>query len=459
MNERENLSTRLGFILLSAGCAIGIGNVWRFPYVVGQYGGGVFVLIYIGCLFLLGIPVLTMEYAIGRKSRKSVLPALKQLEKKGSKWHLWGYPAMLGNYVLLFFYSVVSGWILYYTYLMASGKFVGEGSVVKTVAENAYDTMMQEPAILIGSMVVVMLMTIVICSKGLVKSVEKVTKVIMILLLVFMIVLVVRALLLKGAMDGIKFYLFFDGDKVRKAGLFNIVYAALNQSFFTLSVGMGGMEIYGSYINKKKSLGNEALIVTALDTFVAIVAGLIVFPACFAYGVQVDAGPSLIFKTLPPVFAEMPMGRLWGTLFFLFLFFASLSTMIGVFENCQAFLFDLKGIQRKKAGIINGIVITLFSLPCALGFNVLSSIEPLRKGNTIMDAEDFFVSNLVLPIGSLIFVLFCTSKYGWGYNAWIEEVNEGSGLKISRKLRWYFSYILPILILFLVSYGLYAYFK
>ncbi len=459
MEKRESLSSRLGFILLSAGCAIGIGNVWRFPYITGQYGGGFFVLIYIICLLALGIPVLTMEYAVGRASRTSILPAFRKLEKPGTKWHIWGYFAMAGNYVILFFYSVVSGWILYYAFRMFTGAFEGTAEESAAAAERTFHEMMASPKILIVSMLIVVAITAVVCSIGLQNSVEKVSKVIMLALLLLMIVLGVRSLTLNGSSRGLAFYLKPNAASIRENGLFNVVYAALNQSFFTLSVGMGGMEIYGSYIDRKNSLAGEAVIVTALDTFVAIVAGLIIFPACYAFGISPDSGPSLIFKTLPPVFAGMPGGRIWGSLFFLFLFFAALSTMIGVFENDQAFLIDLRGMKRQKAGIINGIVIAVMSVPCALGFNVWSGFHPLRAGNTVMDLEDFFVSNFVLPVGSLIFCMFCCWKYGWGFENYIREVNTGRGLKLPRVLRFYFKYILPVIIALLVGRGLYLYFK
>lgn len=459
MEQRETLGSRLGFILLSAGCAIGIGNVWRFPYITGQYGGGFFVLIYIFCLLILGIPVLTMEYAVGRASRVSILPAFKKLEKPGTKWHLWGYVAMAGNYVILFFYSVVSGWILYYAYKMATGAFEGTAEQSKMAAEQTFSQMMGSPKILVTSMLIVVAITAVVCSIGLQKSVESVTKFIMIGLLLLMVVLGIRSLTLPDAAKGFSFYLKPDVANIKKAGIGNVFYAALNQSFFTLSIGMGGMEIYGSYIDRKKSLTGEAVIVTALDTFVAIVAGMIIFPACYAFGIAPDAGPSLIFKTLPPVFAGMAGGRIWGTMFFIFLFLAALSTMIGVFENDQAFLIDLRGMKRQKAGVINGIVIAVMSVPCALGFNVWSSFQPLRAGNTVMDLEDFFVSDICLPVGSLIFCLFCTMKYGWGFDHYFEEVNAGIGLKLSRKMRFYFKYILPFVIGFLVTYGLITYFR
>lgn len=455
MKERESLGSRLGFILLSAGCAIGIGNVWRFPYITGKYGGGFFVMIYIAFLILMGIPIISMEYAVGRASRKSILPALKILEKPGTKWHLWGYVAMAGNYVILMFYSVVAGWILYYVFLMAKGEFFNKST---EEIQAVYDNMMASPGILITSMLIVMVLTIVICAMGLQESVESVSKVMMIALLILMVILGIRSLTLPGASKGFSFYLKPNLENVREAGLWNCIYAALNQSFFTLSIGMGGMEIYGSYIGKERSLPGEATIVAALDTFVALVAGMIVFPACFAYGIAPDAGPSLIFLTLPRVFASMPGGRIWGTLFFIFLFFAAESTMVGVFENDVSFSIDLKGTSRRKAALIAGLVIALGSIPCALGFNVWKAFEPLRAGNSIMDLEDFFVSNICLPVGSFIFTLFCSMKYGWGWDKYLHEVNTGEGLKFSGKMSFYFKYILPVMVGFLVFYGIITYF-
>lgn len=458
MKERESLGSRLGFILLSAGCAIGIGNVWRFPYITGQNGGGFFVLIYIVFLLIMGIPIITMEYSVGRATRKSILPAFRMLEPKGSKWHLWGYVAMAGNYVILMFYSVVSGWLLYYFFRMVRGDFVGADT--KTI-ESMFQEMMGTPHILIISMVIVMAMTTAVCAFSLQGSVEKVSKVMMIALLIIMVILGIRAVTLPGAAKGISFYLKPDLKKVTKngaSGVWNTVYAALNQSFFTLSIGMGGMEIYGSYIGKERSLTGEATIVAALDTFVALVAGLIVFPACFAYGISPDSGPSLIFLTLPRVFSTMPGGRIWGSLFFLFLFFAAESTMIGVFENDVSFSIDLRGMSRKKAALLSGLIITVCSVPCALGFNVWSGFHPLRAGNTVMDLEDFFVSNICLPVGSFIFTLFCSMKYGWGFDNYLKEVNTGEGLKMTRKLSWYFKYVLPVIVGFLVFYGIITYF-
>lgn len=453
--DRETLGSRLGFILISAGCAIGVGNVWRFPYICGQYGGGFFLIIYIVFLAILGIPVLTMEYSIGRASHVSILPAYRKLEKKGSKFHIMGYISMAGNYVLLMYYSVVSGWILYYAYLMAKGTFVGADT--KLVADT-FNGMMNTPGILIGAMLVVMLITMAVCSIGLQKGVENVTKFMMLALLIIMVILGIRSLTLPGGQSGLSFYLKPDISHIKESGTFNVMYAALNQSFFTLSIGMGGMEIYGSYIDRKKRLAGEAVIVSALDTFVAFTAGLIIFPACFAYGVDPDSGPSLIFMTLPRVFSSMQGGRLWGTMFFIFLSFAALSTMIGVFENIIAFSIDLRGAERRKSGIVNGIIIALLSIPCALGFNIWSSAQ-LIPGKAIMDMEDFFVSNICLPVGSFVIILFCTWKFGWGFDNFIKEANTGEGLKVPRGLLWYFKYVLPVIVGFLVVYGIITFFR
>ncbi|MDD6154945.1 MAG: sodium-dependent transporter [Eubacteriales bacterium] len=453
--EREKLGSRLGFILISAGCAIGLGNVWRFPYITGQYGGGLFVLIYLVFLLILGVPILTMEYSVGRASHKSILPAYRTLEPEGTKWHVTGYFAMAGNYVLLMFYSVISGWILYYTWLTAKGEFTGmdaEG------VHKVFTGMMSSPKIMIIAMLIVVAMTAAVCSFSLQKSVENVTKVIMTALIVLMVIVAIRSLTLKGASEGLKFYLMPSTKHIKEQGLFTVAYAALNQSFFTLSIGMGGMEIFGSYIDRDRSLTGEAMLVTALDTFVAITAGLIIFPSCFAYGIDPGQGPSLIFETLSLVFGHMAGGRVWGTIFFLFLFFASFSTMIGVFENLQAFAIDLKGAKRKTAGIINGLFLAVMSIPCALGFNVWSAFQPLRAGNTIMDLEDFYVSNICLPVGSFIVILFCTRKLGWGIDNYMNEVNAGSGIKMAKGLKFYLTWILPLITGFLVVYGIVTYF-
>lgn len=452
--ERESLGSRLGFILLSAGCAIGIGNVWRFPYMVGENGGGLFVIVYIFFLLALGVPIMTMEYAMGRASRKSILPAYKKLEPKGSKWHIFGYFAIGGNYLLLMFYSVVSGWMLRYFVLTVTGRFEGlDAAGVSAV----YQEMMGSPLVLVLYMVFTMIITVIVTSAGLQVGVEKVTKIMMIALIIIMLGLGVHSLTLDGAAEGISFYLMPNAENVKKAGLGNVLYAALNQSFFTLSLGIGSMEIFGSYINKDRSLFGEAILVAGLDTFVAIVAGLITIPACFSFGVAPDKGPSLIFLTLPNVFLSLKGGRIIGSFFFLFMYFAALSTMIGVFENDVSFSIDIFGFKRKKAAYIAGIVITLGSIPCALGFNVLSFIQPLKAGNTIMDLEDFIVSNLLLPIGALLTCLFCTTKYGWGFDNYATEVNSGKGIKLSKALKWYFKVVIPIVMFFLIIYGIISY--
>ncbi|MCR5404935.1 MAG: sodium-dependent transporter [Butyrivibrio sp.] len=455
MKERETLGSRLGFILLSAGCAIGIGNVWRFPYMVGENGGGLFVIAYVAFLLLLGVPIMTMEYAMGRASRLSILPAYKKLEPKGTKWHVAGFFAIAGNYILLMFYSVVSGWILRYFVISLMGYFDGKDA---DGINALFQEMMANPFTLILFMGITMAITMIVTSMGLQKGVESVTKTMMIALIIIMVFLGVRSLTLPNAAEGVRFYLMPNAESIKKVGLGNVLYSALNQSFFTLSLGIGSMEIFGSYIEKDKSLVGEALIVAGLDTFVAIVAGLITIPACFAYGVSPDNGPSLIFLTLPNIFATMPGGRFIGSLFFLFMYFAALSTMIGVFENDVSFSIDIFGRERKKAVIIAGTIITLGSVPCALGFNVLSFLEPLKPGNTIMDLEDFLVSNLLLPFGALVCCLFCTGRYGWGYENYLREVNSGTGIKLSRGLMWYFRIVLPLVLVFLAVYGIGSYF-
>ncbi|MCR4904063.1 MAG: sodium-dependent transporter [Butyrivibrio sp.] len=452
--QRESLGSRLGFILLSAGCAIGIGNVWRFPYMVGENGGGLFVIAYVFFLLALGVPIMTMEYSMGRSSRMSILPAYKKLEPKGTKWHLFGYFAIAGNYILLMFYSVVSGWMLRYFILSVTGRFEGQTSEGVTAI---YQEMMSSPSQLIIYMLITMIITMVVTSAGLQSGVEKVTKVMMIALIIIMIGLGIYSVTLPNAAEGVSFYLMPNAENVKEAGLGHVLYAALNQSFFTLSIGIGSMEIFGSYINKDRSLVGEAVLVAGLDTFVAIVAGLITIPACFSFGVAPDNGPSLIFLTLPNVFISLKGGRIIGSFFFLFMYFAALSTMIGVFENDVSFSIDIFKFDRKKAALIAGIVITVGSIPCALGFNVLSFIQPLKEGNTIMDLEDFIVSNLLLPIGSLITCLFCTSKYGWGFDKYLEEVNSGEGIKVNKAFKLYFKYVIPAIMLFLIIYGIATY--
>lgn len=447
--ERERLGSRLGFILLSAGCAIGVGNVWKFPYMTGQYGGGAFVVIYLLCLVLLGVPVMTMEFAMGRASQKSPVKLYEKLEPKGSKWHIHGYFAMAGNYILMFFYTVVTGWMLRYFVDMATGKFTG-ASVEKVNA--MFGEMLSQPVAMIIYMAIVVVIGVLICSLGVQKGVEKITKVMMMALLAIMVVLAINSVFLPGAAEGVKFYLVPDLQRMKNIGIGEVVVGAMNQAFFTLSLGIGAMAIFGSYIGKERALMGEAVNVAVLDTFVALCAGMIIFPACFAYGVQPDSGPNLIFVTLPNIFNNIPMGRLWGSLFFVFMTFAAFSTIIAVFENIMACCIDLFGWTRKKACAINAVILFVCSIPCALGFNVWSGFSIGGKG--IMDLEDFAVSNLLLPLGSLIYVLFCVTRYGWGWDKFVAEANEGKGIKVAKWMRLYMTIVIPILILIIFLIGI-----
>lgn len=447
--EREHLGSRLGFILLSAGCAIGIGNVWKFPWLVGQYGGGAFVLIYLGFLLIMGVPVMTMEFAMGRAAQKSPVKMYYALEQKGSKWHIHGCFAFVGNYVLMMFYTVVCGWMLQYFFEEAKGTFAGMDAEGVSAQ---FDAMMASPIRQWGFMAITVVAGFFVLSLGLQQGVEKVTKVMMIALIVIMLVLAVVSIATPGAEAGLKFYLTPNADEIRKQGVWNVVQAAMNQSFFTLSIGMGGMAIFGSYISRDRALLGESINVAALDTFVAFTSGLIIFPACFAYGVQPDSGPALIFKTLPNIFNHMPLGRLWGALFFVFMTFAAFSTVIGVFENIIAMFMDLTGWGRKKSCLFNGILMLILATPCALGSNVWSGFSLFGKG--IMDIEDFIVSNLVLPLGSLIFCIFCTRKFGWGWDSFIAEANQGKGAKMQNWMRFYLTWILPILFIIVFLMGI-----
>ena len=449
--ERERLGSRLGFLLLSAGCAIGIGNVWKFPYMCGQYGGGAFVFIYIFFLIVLGVPVMTMEFAVGRASRKSPVKLYEQLEPKGSKWHIHGYLAMAGNYILMMFYTTVAGWMVQYFVEMAKGSFVGKDAA--GVAD-VFGNMLADPVKLTIYMVIVVVLGFAINSMGLQNGLEKVTKVMMLALMAIMVVLAGNSLFMDGGKEGLEFYLKPSLQKIQEIGIGEVVVGAMNQAFFTLSLGIGSMAIFGSYIGKERALMGESVRVALLDTFVAVSSGLIIFPACFAYGVQPDSGPSLIFITLPNIFNNIPMGRLWGTLFFVFMTFAAFSTVLAVFENILSCTSDLFGWDRKKGCLINGIAMIVLSLPCILGFNVLSGIQPLGPGSGIMDLEDFIVSNLLLPGGSLIYVLFCVTRYGWGWDNFVKEANEGEGLKVAQWMRPYMTFVLPVIILAILLMGL-----
>ena len=442
MEERDSFKSRLGFILVSAGCAIGIGNVWKFPYITGEYGGAVFVLFYLAFLILLGIPVVTMELAVGRSSRKSVLRGFETLEPKGTYWHLHGWVCLIGSYILMVYYTTISGWMVDYFWKFLRGSFV-EASPGRVA--DIFGQMVSSPMELMFFMGLTVLVGFAVCAGGVQGSLEKVTKFMMLGLLGLIILLAVNSVMIPGGEKGIAFYLLPDWGRAVEAGLGNVAAAAMNQAFFTLSVGQGSMEIFASYMDKKNSLGGEAVRITALDTFVALLAGLIIFPACFAYGVEPDQGPSLIFVTLPNIFINMPMGQIWGGLFFVFMTFASFSTVTAVFEALIGNCIDNFGWGRKKAVYILLPLVFFGSIPCVLGFNMWSDVQILgSKG--ILDTEDFIVSNLVLPIGSLIFALFCVSKYGWGFDHYLKEVNTGDGMKIPRWLKPYFQIVLPLLI-------------
>ena len=449
--ERENLKSRLGFILLSAGCAIGIGNVWRFPYIVGNYGGGIFVLFYLSFLALIGIPVLTIEFSIGRASQKSTAKAYQELEPRGTKWHLHSNFAIAGNYILLMLYTTVAGWMLYYFYKFAVGGFVGLDTAN---VKNTFNNLLASPATMTFWMLVVVVLGFGVCSLGLQKGVEKITKVMMTALLGLIIILAIHAVRLDGGIDGVKFYLLPNFEKIQEVGFFKLITTAMNQAFFTLSIGMGSMMIFGSYIDKSRTLLGESINIALLDTFVAIIAGLIIFPSCFAFNVEPDSGPSLIFITLPNVFTSMKGGRIWGSLFFLFMTFAAFSTVIALFENILTCCVEKFNITRKKAVLINIIIISVLSLPCVFGFNILSSLHPLGGESTILDFEDFLVSNLILPAGSLMYLFFCISKRGWGFDNYLKEANTGVGPKIPRWIKPYYKYIMPIIMLILLIQGI-----
>lgn len=451
MEQREHLGSRLGFILLSAGCAIGIGNVWKFPYMVGQYGGGAFVLIYLFFLVILGVPVMTMEFAMGRAGQRSPARLYQQLEPKGSKWHLHGHVAMAGNYILMMFYTSVAGWMLDYFVRTAGGQFVGADT--DGVAAQ-FSQMLSDPLRMTLFMGIVVVVGFLVCSFSLQKGLERITKWMMLALLVIMVVLAINSVCTAGGSEGLRFYLVPDLARMKKVGIGNVVAGAMNQAFFTLSLGIGAMAIFGSYIGKERALMGESARVAALDTLVALCSGLIIFPACFAYGVQPDSGPSLIFITLPNIFNHMPLGRVWGSLFFVFMSFAAFSTVLGVFENIVSCTMDLSGWSRKKACLFNGILMFLLSMPCVLGFNVLAKFQPLGLGTGVLDLEDFVVSNLLLPLGSLIFIFFCTSRYGWGWKNFTKEANTGKGLKVQSWMRGYMCYVLPVLVAVILVLGL-----
>lgn len=441
--ERESFKSRTGFLLVSAGCAIGIGNVWRFPYVVGQNGGGLFVLFYLIFLVLMGIPVLTMEFAVGRASGKSAVLSYKTLEKPKSKWHIHGWFCMLGCYMLMMYYTTVSGWMTSYFYKFATGEF--ETGMDSKSVTNVFNNLTSSPIEMLIWIFIITALGFFVCSKGVQKGLEKVSKFMMVALLVLIVVLAINSVTLSGAKEGLSFYLIPDFERVSKIGLGNVITSAMSQAFFTLSLGIAAMEIFGSYMKKDHTLTGEAVRICCLDTFVAIMAGLIIFPACFSYNVEAGQGPALIFDALPNVFVNMAGGRIWGTLFFLFMTFASFSTVIAVFENLVSFLSDTFKISRKKSSVINFAIVFITSLPCMFGFNLLSGVNVLGMG--ILDMEDFVVSNILLPLGSLVYLLFCVTKFGWGFDNYYNECNTGKGMKLPRIVKPYLQYVLPILIL------------
>ncbi len=454
--KRESFQSRIGFILVSAGCAIGIGNVWKFPYVAGQNGGGVFVLFYLLFLLCMGVPVLTMELAVGRASRKSAVLGYKELEKPGSKWHIHGWFCIIGCYLLMMYYTTVSGWMLSYFVKFIKGDFTS-GMDAATVG-GVFSNLLADPVEMTIFMVIIVLAGFLVCSLGIQNGLEKISKFMMIALLLLIVVLAVHSILLPGSGEGLAFYLLPDFERAAEIGIGNVMVAAMNQSFFTLSLGIAAMEIFGSYMSKNNTLGGEAVRICALDTFVAVMSGLIIFPACFSFGIQPDQGPSLIFITLPNVFVNMAGGRLWGSLFFLFMTFASFTTVIAVFENLISSCIDNFGWSRKKSVIANCIFILVASLPCVLGYNLWKDVRPIN-GKDILDSEDFIVSNLLLPIGSLVYLLFCVTKWGWGFDNYLAEANTGEGMKLPKWLKWPFMIVLPVLILVILITGLVNFFK
>ncbi len=471
---REKFGTRLGFILISAGCAIGLGNVWRFPYITAQYGGAAFILIYLLFLLILGIPVMAMEFSVGRASRKSIAQSFRVLEPKGSKWHWFSVVGVLGNYMLMMFYTVISGWLLLYLWRFVSGAFTPAsvetaiGAMSAGLAEpissadaitNMFVGMTAAPGAQIVCMGIMVALGFGICMMGLEKGVERITKVMMVLLIAIMAVLAVNSLTLEGAGEGIRYYLVPDFGKIREAGIGTVLFAALGQAFFTLSIGMGSMAIFGSYISREKRLMGESVVITLLDTLVAIMAGLIIIPACFAFDIPTNAGPPLIFITLPNIFHAMAGGQWWGTAFFLFMLFAALSTLIAVFENIISFAMDALGWSRKKSAAVNMAAIFVLALPALLGFNLWSGVQPLGPGSGILDLEDFIVSYNILPLGSLVYVLFCCTRLGWGYESFLEEVNAGSGIRFPAALRGYATWGIPAIILYVFAQGYIDLFK
>ena len=458
---REKLASRLGFLLLSAACAIGLGNVWRFPYVVGKNGGGWFVLLYLVALALIGIPVLVMEFAVGRAAQRSLMTAHAVLTPGKKAWQIHGWAGFAGGVLLMMFYTTVTGWMLIYFIRTACGVFEGFSP---EVVGAAFGVMLENPAEMTTAMLVVTIGSMMVCLSGLQRGVERITKYLMVALLVLVVALAVNSVLIdarNGGSAGLKFYLVPDFARMRSVGFFRVLTDAMNQSFFTLSIGVGTMAIFGSYIGRERSLLGEAINVAALDTIVAIAAGIIILPACLAYGINPGQGPGLVFVTLPAVFNNMPLGRLWGGLFFAFMSCAALTTVIAVFEFILANLMDRFGWTRAKSALVIGVAMSVLGLPCILGFNCWREFTPLGPGSTILDLEDFCVSNLLLPLGSLTFAFYCTRRYGWGWKNFLAETNAGAGLKFpgAKVCRIYCAYVLPVIIVSLMMLGIYDRFR
>ena len=456
MKEREKFASRLGFILISAGCAIGLGNVWRFPYIAAQYGGGAFILIYLVFLTVLAMPIMSMEFAVGRASRKSVASAFRTLEPKGTRWHWFSFAGMAGNYLFMMFYTVIAGWMVIYFLKMLDGAFNGMDAAAISAA---FPAMQAQPIPMIGFTALVVVLGFGVCAIGLQKGVERINKVMMVLLIGVLALLAVRSVTLPGAAEGLRYYLVPDLGRIREHGIGRVLFEALGQAFFTLSVGMGSMAIFGSYLGRERRLMGESLSIMLLDTFVAVVSGLIIIPACFAYDIPLDSGASLIFVTLPNLFNAMPFGQVWGTLFFLFMIFAALSTVIAVFENIVSFAMDLWGLSRRKACVVNIFVVLALGSICALGFNVWSGFAPLGPGTNISDFADFLITNNILPLGALVYLLFCTTSRGWGWQNFLKEVDEGEGLRFPAWARPYLQYVVPVIVLFILVQGYIAKFS
>lgn len=454
--QREHFSSRLGFILITAACSIGLGNIWRFPYITGKYGGASFVILYLIFLAVLGLPIVVMEFAVGRASQRSMALSFNLLEPEGTRWHWFKYAAITGNYLLMMFYTVISGWLLYYFIEMAKGRFQGIASLE---VESVFFDLQGNPAVMMISTAVIIALAFGICAAGLQKGVERVTKVMMSLLLGLLLVLAVRSVTLPGAENGLRYYLYPDFGTMVKIGLPECVFAAMGQAFFTLSIGIGTLSVFGSRIDKSHSLTSNALYMGVLDTLVALLAGLIIFPACFSFGVEPDSGPNLLFITLPNIFNVMKGGRFWGTLFFLFMVFAAVSTVIAVIENIITYMMDATGWSRKKSALINIGLLFLLSLPCIFGFNLWRQFQPLGSGSTVLDLEDFILSNNLLPLGSLVFLLFCTRRYGWGWDNFYKETSIGKGLPYPKFARKYISYVLPVIVLIIFISGYSSFFK